>query len=74
MLARMNRPEAASSCAPGSWIGECGLRNQISRGTLAIRLIVMEFGRFMALGAAPADHCASWNHSDTSPIGVVFRA
>src|ERR1700694_3972149 len=54
MLARINTSEAIISCspprnpvAPCPVQGNAGDRIQISRGTLAMRLNVMELGRFM---------------------------
>ena len=45
--AAMNRPEAISSCSPlGPLTGKCGESTQMRIGTVAIRLSVMEFGRF----------------------------
>src|ERR1700737_3984447 len=54
MLARINTSEAIISCspprspvAPCPVQGNAGDRIQISRGTLAMRLNVMELGKFM---------------------------
>src|ERR1017187_979186 len=55
MDARMKTPDASNSCRPPSrpWVaglaGNAGDRIQISSGTVAMRLIVMELGRFMGL-------------------------
>lgn len=50
MLAMMKTMEATISCWPW-WPGPCqgnrGERIQMSRGTAAMRLIVMELGRFI---------------------------
>ena len=52
----MKTAEAMSSCSPPgrpwvAWLaGKAGERIQISSGTVAMRLIVMELGRFMGLG------------------------
>ena len=53
MDARMKTMEAMTSCSPPArpWVawfaGKAGDRIQISSGTVAMRLIVMELGRFM---------------------------
>src|SRR5205823_7493893 len=55
MEARMKIPEAKSSCSPPAspcvaWeAGNAGESIQMSSGTVAMRLNVMEFGRFMGL-------------------------
>src|SRR6266568_8620417 len=47
MEARINRTEARISCSPwGPCQGKCGERIHSSSGIMAIRLIVMELGRF----------------------------
>src|ERR1700733_11245826 len=55
MDARMKTADAINSCSPPAspWVawltGNAGDKIQISSGTVAMRLSVMEFGRFMGL-------------------------
>ena len=78
----MKTTEAMISCSPpnmpcAAWLaGKAGDRIQISRGTVAMRLIVMELGRFMGLvvRCRQSDRVVAWVRYFAGPACILIRA
>ncbi len=70
----MKMAEAKISCSPEKpcW-GKWGERAQMSSGTLAMRVSVMELGRFTGAGNA-REQGRGYSHSPTGAAGVTRAA